>query len=1277
MSAHPSLAVTAPLSAGQRQLWALDQQGPSFVYNEPFALRIRGPLDPARLGRAFDDLLARHEGLRTRIVTGVDGEPVQVIDPPDSGFPLSRTDLRDHPDPERQVAELLRQDAWTVTDLATGPLTRARLVTLGPEHHVLIIILHHIMSDGWSRQIMLRDLGRLYIGPIAEPASPYREWVDRQHAWLTGPEQREQAAWWARNLHGAPPRLELPADRRRPAVPDHTGDQVTVALDAGLSAGLAGLAERCGATLYAVLLTGWAALLSRLSGTDDIVVGIPVANRRTPEVADVIGFVINTLAIRADLSGAPPVAEAVTRVSTRLRASLRRSTLPFERVVEAVNPPRHRGLAPIYQTMCGSMVTFDGWLELPGARVERIPAPWVSAKVDLTLTAEVVAGLITARLEYATALFDRVTVQRWAGYYVRLLTGMAAEPERPLADLPIMSPAEADTVLRTWGEGAPASPTGSVVGRIEEQTRVRPSAVAVVAGEDRLTYAGLDRRANRAAHALARLGVGPGDVVGIHAGRTADLVVMILGVLKAGAAWLPLDPTQPAARLAAMVADGRPALVVSDAPGVLDNAVAMAEVHAADVPETAPRVASGLDDLAYVIFTSGSTGRPKGVAVRHGGLLNLLDQWLARYPATPGEPASAWAAIGFDASVHELLLPLTMGAELHLVPEEIRRDPRELMAWLAAHRVVHGFLPPAYLRWIAEDPAERLRGLVLRQVHTGVESLTESALHRIRTALPGLEIRFTYGPTEATVYCTELDDFADVDRPCPIGRPLPGIRIRLLDERLHPVPPGVVGEIYLGGVSLARGYLNRPDLTAERFVADPYGRGERLYRTGDLARWLPGGLLSFAGRRDDQLKLRGFRIEPAEAEAALRTLPGVTGGVVLTDRTGTEPRLVAAVAGQAPPDWRHRLGEHVPDYMIPAVLLEYEALPLNASGKLDRAAVLERAGTATVTGGPVNTEAPRDQVEMALHRIWSGLLLHPRIGVSDSFFDVGGTSISAIRAAHEIEREFGERLPIREFIAHPTIEALGARIRRGRAAGTAGSLVELRADTGRGRVVCVHPAGGTAFCYLPLSTLLPQRAGVLGVQSPGLDPGEALLPSIEAMAEQYLRLVDARPGEPLVLCGLSLGGLIAYEMGRELVARGHDTVRVVLLDTQATDDAMMLAEPTTVDTAEFRAKLVRFNGMYPGIDDAQIERYHLVYNHNRTASRAYQPLPSAVPVVLIEATGKGRNPATSPFWQRRAGGGFRVVLAGCEHWDMLESDDLPLVARTLTAELAALTTAER
>ncbi|WP_410566726.1 non-ribosomal peptide synthetase [Amycolatopsis sp. cmx-4-61] len=1000
-------------------------------------------------------------------------------------------------------------------------------------------------------------------------------------------------------------------------------------------------------------------LLGRLSAQTDIVVGVPTANRGAAgEYPGTFGFFVNTLAVRADLSGAPTGATLLKDVRAALRGAIDHAELPFERVVELVNPPRSPAHTPLFQTMFAWVPTLHDVLELPGVIVEPLDVEHAPAKFDLALGLAEEDGDVAGHLDYAVALFDRDTAERYARYLVRLLDQLATRPDAGIASYELLDDAERREILRAWSTGPrPHRRPGGLVDRFTAHAGTTPAAPALVCDDRTLTYGELDRRSTRLANALRRRGARPGGVVAIHSGRSVELVVAVLGVLKSGAAYLPLDPAQPAARRAAMVEDARPVLVLGDDVADLE----------AEGDETRRPVETGPDDTAYVIYTSGSTGRPKGVAVTHRSVLALFDQWLDRFGATPGEATSAWSSIGFDASVHELLLPLTTGAVLHVVPEDVRPDPAALMAWLRDHRVVQAFLPPAYVRWVDEDPA-RVRGLALRQLLTGVEPLPEAALARFAAALPGLRICFGYGPTEATLYATAHFDPQPRDRPAPIGRPLPGSRLYLLDERLRPVPPGVVGEVFLAGDCLARGYLNQPGLTAERFVADPFVPGGRMYRTGDLARWLPGGEAEYAGRRDDQIKLRGFRIEPGEVTAALLAVPGVREAAVLVDREG-EPRLVAGVAGggRTPHEWRAALAGRLPDYMIPSVFAEFDRLPLSRSGKLDRDAVLARARASAPAA--VNTAAPRDQVELALLRIWRDLLLHPAIGVSDDFFAVGGTSISAIKLAHAIGTEFGRELPIRDVILHPTIEAQAALLRTDHRPDR-GSLIEFRPGAGRARVVCVHPAGGTAFCYLPLSALLPDDAGVVGIQSPGLNPGEGPLPSVEAMAEEYLRLVDPLPDETLVLCGLSYGGLVAYEMGRRL-AEHHPRVSVVLLDTTATDDPAAKAAIEPVPAAEFREKLVRFNGMYPGIEDAQIERYHRTYNHNRRTAREHDPGETAARVVFVQAVGEDPVPGTVEFWRRRARGEFAVVPADCGHWDMLESDALPLVAKLVSAELAA------
>ncbi|MFJ9629578.1 amino acid adenylation domain-containing protein [Streptomyces sp. NPDC101175] len=1291
-----------PASFAQRRLWFLSQlPGANAAYNETVVHTLTGSLDPDLLARALDVLTDRHETLRTRLVAA-DGDVRQHIDPPGGGFALTREDLTTVEDRDARVAARQLDEAQRPFDLETGPLGRGRLLATGPERHVLLLTFHHSIYDGASMNVMLDELGRVYAALGAGDPNPLPplavQFADhalaRQEADLGAQED-----YWRRALHDAPPVLELPTDRPRPPEQRYEGGRAEFSLDAEVTAALRGLARRHGATPFVAVLTGWAILLSRLSGQDDIVVGSPFAGLRGPGAAGLIGFLVNSLPLRVDLSGTLTAAEALARTRAVVRTALAHQDLPFERIVELVNPPRSASRTPLFQTMLAWQPDRRGLLHLPGVEADPLPIGHAPAKFDLALSATESDGRITGHLDYATALIDADTARRWSGHLRRLLTDMARHPERDIRALELMDPEERGRVLLDGdgdgdgdgdvdGDAVRADPAetalrtaSGLVELFETQVRERPAQTAVVDRDGSLDYAALGRRSDNLAHALVARSVRPGDVVGLHAQRTRDLVVGILGILKAGAAYLPLDPGQPAERLARMTEDAACPLVLSDhdaterAPQWLD--LAAVEAEGATRRGAPAGIDRSPDQLAYVIFTSGSTGRPKGVAVEHRSVLNLFATWHARMGTAPGEAGSAWSGIGFDASIHELLLPLTTGGELHIVPEELRGDPEALLAWMREHEVTQAFLPPAYVKWIDEDPAVRLRGLPLRKLLTGVESLAEAALHRMTRQLPGLRVCFGYGPTEATLYSTAYYDPGPLERPCPIGRPLPHTRMYVLDGRLEPVPPGVVGEVYLGGASLARGYLGRPDLTKERFLPDPFVPGERIYRTGDLARRGPDGQAHYLGRADDQVKLRGFRIEPAEVEAALTALPGVREAAVLVDRDATgQPRLIAGIGrGTAPArtahDWRTALARRLPDYMIPAVFLDLDTLPLNRSGKLDRPQLLRQAQEST--SDQVNTASPRDHVEHGLYRIWQRILLHPDIGVSDNFFEIGGTSLSAIKMAHAVTETFGRRLPVGEVMTRPTIEALAALLREDGTAQDPGCLIEFRPGTGP-RVVCVHPAGGTAFCYLPLATVLPENVGLYGIQSPGVNPGEERLPTVEAMAEAYLRLLEP-PGEhPLVLTGLSYGGLVAHEMGRLLAAAGHRAVSVVLLDTQATDDASARAEIGAVDATEFRDKLVRFNGMYPGIDDAQVDRYFHLYNHNRLTAREHLPATSPARLVLAQAVPDGTDTPfhaeVRAFWRRRAEGAFRVETLECDHWEILESAGAVRVGTLLGAELA-------
>ncbi len=1284
---RPAGAAALPLSCAQRQLWFLDQLAPGNpFYNNPAAFALHGQLDADALQRALTEVARRHEILRTTFSVAA-GEPQQVVIGP-AQVPLPVTDLSALPQQERQHSAWLaaQADARAPFDLAARPAVRASLLRLAPAEHHLLLNVHHIVADGWSIGIFVRELAACYAAYVSgvAPGLPelpvqYADYALWQRDRLHGGELDRQLSYWTNRLAGAPTVLALPTDRPRPAVQRFAGGYHTVAVEPDIMRRLRSVAQAGGATTFMALLAALSVLLWRYSGSADVCVGTPFAGRDRAELEGLIGHFINTVVIRDQVDPGQGFTALLGQVREHVIAAYAHPDLPFDQLVEALRPERHTSHSPIFQIMLVLQDLPGGPIELPGLRVAALPVSTQAARFDLAVEAVALpTGGLSLTLEYNADLFDAATIARLAGHLVRVIDQVSARPDRPVGELDLLSPTERDQLLREWNAtSTPAAGSASLVERFETVARACPGRSAVVGGDGAsLDYATLDQQASRLAHALAARGVRPGDVVGLQAGRSPALAVGIVGILKAGAAYLPLDPAAPPERLAEMVADVRPVLVLSDAAsrqaGWLPLAHVAAESDRADPPGIDGHPAS----LAYVICTSGSTGRPKGVAVSHRSVTNLLDHWIARLGALPDEPAMLWSSIGFDVSVQEIFLPLTSGGTLHLVPDELRADPVALTGWMRERRIAQAYLPPAFIRWLAEAPEQRLAGLALRQLLVGVEPLAERALHRIEAALPGLRVLNGYGPTEATNYCTYYLAPQPIARQCPIGKPLANTRLYLLDERGAPVPVGVTGEIYVGGAGVAVGYLGRPGATAQRFLPDPFTSGGRLYRTGDLGRYLPDGNVEFLGRADDQVKLRGFRIEPGEIEAVLRAEPGVTDAAVLIDQDDTgEPRLVAAVSrGDAVPllvsEWREALSPRLPGYMIPAVFVELPELPRTANGKLDRAAV---AGLAHAQQRlQVNQASPRDQIELTLYQLWKQLLLHQQISISDSFFDVGGTSIAAIKLAHAIGAEFGLTLPVRDIMLYPTIEAMGGRLRHGASGLPPTNLIEFRAGSGQERVICVHPAGGTAFCYLSLAKVLPESCGVYGIQSPGVNPGETFLPTVQAMAQAYLRQTEHVHDGTVVLTGLSYGGLVAYEMGRLLAQAGHQRLAVVLLDTLGTDDPAARAAIAPVDLAEFRDKLVKFNGMYPGIEDRQIEQYFRIYNHNRLSMRDYLAPPGRARLVLLQSTA-ARDEAflreVRDFWARRAPGELTVEFTGRDHWELLETDEVWRVAALLRAEL--------
>ncbi len=1028
-----------PASFAQQRLWFLAQLGgASDAYHMAQAWELAGPLDPAALSRAWDALTARHESLRTRFAAA-SGTAVLVIDP--AGPPLGTDDLSAAPDQEASLAELRTRATAAPFDLGAGPLARARLVTLAPGRHAFLVTVHHIISDGWSMDVLARELSALYTAFAAgqqDPLPPlpvqYADYAAWQRAWPAEATAR-QAEFWSRALDGAPAELALPADRSRPAEQDYRGDRVRFELDAELSGQLAELSRRHGVTLFMTMLAAWALVLSRLSGSSEVVIGTPTAGRRQEELAGLIGFFVNTLALRVDLAGGPEVAGLLRRVRDVTLAALDHQDVPFERVVELAAPTRSLSRTPLFQTMLTWQDDADEALTLPGVTAVPLGDRYPVAKFDLTLGLAQAGDRITGALDYATALFDEDTARRYVRY-LRQVLGHLAEGQ---ASLPLTSEAERHELL-AWAAAEPG-PRPVPIGELFEAAAAgKPELVAVAFEDQAMTYGELNDKASRLASHLRGLGVGPDRRVAVCLRRSPDLIVALAAVLKAGGAYVPLDPAYPAERLAFMLADSAPMLVLTqeslrdglpDVQDLLVVCVDTSEHLRADSRDRCPPARRHPDQLAYVIYTSGSAGRPKGVA-QTWRCADALIAWMLARPV----PARVlqFASASFDVSFQEIWSTLCAGATLVLLSDDRRADLPNLRGFLAEHDVGRAFLPAAVLRQVAalhEDGGQPPSGC---EIITAGEALAVTGeLRALCAGLGGAYLHNHYGPTEthaATAHVLAIADAARWPALPPIGRPIPGARVYVLDAGLEPVPEGVVGEIYIGGEGLARGYLDRPALTADRFWPDPFsGEGARMYRTGDLARYRRDGVIEYLGRADSQVKIRGFRVEPGEVEAVLRDLDGVTEvAVAVRDDLAGGRYLTAYVTGSLTvAQIRDLARQALPDYLVPSRWVLLDRLPLTRNGKVDRQAL---PPPAREDGGP-SYVAPRTTAEGALAAIWAEVLGRERVGVLDDFFALGGHSLLATRLVHAINQELSARLSLRDLFSAPVLADLAVRLARG------------------------------------------------------------------------------------------------------------------------------------------------------------------------------------------------------------------------------------------------------
>ncbi|HEV7590264.1 MAG TPA: amino acid adenylation domain-containing protein, partial [Longimicrobium sp.] len=1028
------------LSFAQERLWFLDRLRPgSVVYNLPLALRLRGALDAPALERALGELVRRHEALRTTFA-GSDSAPEQVI-APWTAFGLSIDDVAED-EVEREIADEARRPF----DLSAGPLFRARLLRIAGDDHLLLVTLHHVVADGWSLGVLFRELEALYgafrdgrTPTLAELPVQYADYAAWQREHLAGEALEAQLAYWTKQLAGAPALLELPTDHPRPAAPAHRGAHVQAALPPELLARLKTLARKEGATLYMVLLGVFQVLLAKYAGTDDVVVGSPIAGRTRGEVEGLIGFFVNTLVLRARLDGDPAFREVLRRVREATLGAYEHQEVPFEKLVEALQPERSLSHSPLFQVMFTlANAAEQPFAGLPGLLVEDATRDTGAVKFDLNLRCGEDEGGLWTALGYSTELFEPATAARLLAHFGRVLEQVAANPDLRLSAVELLDDAERAWVVEACNATAAEYPRESCVHALFEAQAARtPHAPAVVYKGETLTYAELNARANRLAHHLIRLGVGPDVRVGLCMDRGMEMPVGLLAVLKAGGAYVPLDPDYPADRLRYMVEDSAPAaLLAYAAPDALvagltegiDVPVIRLETDAAawaHQPDTNPDV-RGLtpDHLVYVIYTSGSTGRPKGVMNHHRCLVNRL-AWGARaWTITADDVLLCKTSLSFDGHIRELFMPWSVGARVAMARPGGQRDPDYLLEVIRTQGVTTMNMNASMLLVLLEHPLLG-RCTSLRQLLVGGESLPGTGLTRLHERLPATALHITYGPSEAATSVTAMHcGPAQARATVPIGRATPNSRVYLLDPAGSPVPVGMTGELYIGGDSVCRGYLDRPALTAERFVPDPFGTqpGARLYRTGDLGRWLPDGMMEFLGRNDFQVKVRGFRIEPGEVEARLREHAAVREAVVLArDDAFGEKRLVAwyVAAGSADPQaLRAHLAERLPDYMVPAAYVRVDALPLTPSGKLDRGALPEPEGDAFAARA---WEAPRGETEAAVAGVWAEVLGIDRVGRFDHFFELGGHSLRAVQVVSRVRQVLGVEAALGELFVRPVL----------------------------------------------------------------------------------------------------------------------------------------------------------------------------------------------------------------------------------------------------------------
>ena len=1174
----------APLSFAQQRLWFLNQLEPeSPVYNEPRAVRLMGLLNREALESTFNQIIARHEILRTTIAL-VDGEPMQRI-AARRAISLPVVDLKgwSAEDRDTEARRLIQETVRRPFNLSQDLMLRVLLLRMGDREHILVVVKHHVASDGWSSAIFWQEVSALYrafvsdrpadLGELSVQYADYAVW---QRERFRGEVLETQLSYWREQLENLAT-LQLPTSVPRPAIQSYRGAKQTFVLSNDLSDKLKTLSRREGVTLFMTLLAAFQTLLHRYTGQEEIAVGSLIAGRNRAEIEGLIGFFVNTLVLRTDVSGNLTFRELLQRVRGVCLGAYAHQDLPFEKLVEELQPQRTLNRNPLFQVTFQLSHSPRRVLTLPGIEAEEIEADSVTAKFDLSLSMADNGERIAGRIQFNTDLFDDATMERMSGHFQTLLKAIVADPQRAIFDLPMLSERERHQLLIEWNDTQRDYPKEKCIHQLfEQQVENGPDAIAVVFEREQLTYKELNQRANQLAHNLIKRGVQAETVVGICVERSLEMIIGLLAILKAGSAYVPLDAQYPEDRLSFMIEDSQAALILTqrkfaqrlrryrDRSIYLDDewTKLAQESSAAPITDATPQT------LAYVIYTSGTTGTPKGVMIEHKSVVNYLSWFNQCGLADQAQRMPLNTNLTFDACLKQLFAPLLRGDQVWIVPEECRSDPVALLKSLAASGATALNCVPSFWRALL-DAVESNPTLIsikrLSLLLLGGEPSSDTLIDRTLSVFPHLEIWNLYGPTEATanVIAGPMTGHGTIA----LGRPVRNAEIYLLDNHFQTVPIGVAGELYIGGVGLARGYLNRAEQTSESFIPNPFSReaGARMYKTGDLCRYLADGNIEFLGRVDQQVKIRGFRIELGEIESVLEEHPAVRDAVVVArveddageprDSAGSAKRLVAyVVASQSPApkieELRRYLKEKLPDYMVPSTFEFLATLPLTVNGKVDRKAL--PAFDFSRLEQPQQRVAARDELELQLTKLWERVLKVRPIGVRDNFFDLGGHSLLAVRLFAQIAKIVGKELPLATLFHAPTIEQLAGLIRRQQWSAPWKSLVSIQPGGSRAPFFCVHAHDGGVLFWRDLARHLGSDQPFYALQPQGLDGKEHLHGRVEEMAAHYIRDIRTlQPEGPYFIGGHCIGGLIAFEMAQQLHLQGERVGLLALFDSYA------------------------------------------------------------------------------------------------------------------------------